>query len=207
MCGRYYIEADDPPEQLRRLLAEAEERAGDPLPAGEIAPGRRCAVVALSRRSGRPAAFPMRWGYPLEGKLLINARSETAARKPLFADSLRARRCLIPASAWFEWDHRARPLTKYRIAPRDEKWFFLAGLYRFGEGQAPEYTILTRAAADGLRDLHDRMPVALPADAAEAWLDPACDPESRMRQAALTDLRWTPVHAPGDTAQLSIFEA
>ncbi|MBR4710435.1 MAG: SOS response-associated peptidase [Clostridia bacterium] len=208
MCGRYYIEADDTPEELRRLLEEAEERAGEPMPTGEIAPGRATAVVAASRTDRRPAAFAMRWGYPIEGgRLLINARSETAARKPMFADSLRARRCLIPASAWFEWDHRAKPPAKHRITPREERWFFLAGLYRLRGAADAEYTILTREAAGGLHDLHPRMPVALSADTAAAWLDPAADPERLILDSALTDTAWVPVREPGGAAQLSFLEA
>lgn len=207
MCGRFYIEAEDTPEQLRRLLDEAEERAGEPLPVGEIAPGSRTAVVAASRRDRRPAAFPMRWGYPAEGgRLLINARSETAAVRPTFSASLRERRCLIPASAWFEWDHRTRPMAKYRIAPRGEAWFFLAGLYRLTGLRESEYTVLTREAVDGLHDMHPRMPVVLPGSLASEWLDPAADPERLMRERALSDIAWVPVHTPGGT-QLSFLEA
>ncbi|MBQ6175009.1 MAG: SOS response-associated peptidase [Clostridia bacterium] len=206
MCGRFYVEADDTPEQLRQLLEEAERRAGEPLASGEVCPGSRTAVVAVSRRTLKPAAFAMRWGYPLDGKLLINARSETAERKPLFSRSMRERRCLIPATAWFEWDHRRKPAAKYAISPADSTWFYLAGIYRYDDRTEPEYTILTREASDDLRGMHPRMPVALPASLGAQWLSPSCDP-ARLLSGALTRVRMDPAGAAADGEQISIFEA
>ncbi len=175
MCGRFYIPADDTPEMLADLLAEAERTETQPLPRGEITPGMRVAALCRSRASGTAKAFPMTWGYTGQGRLLINARSETAAERPTFRDSLRARRCLIPAAAWFEWDHRAKPMAKFRIRRAAFPWFYLAGLYRL-EDAGPRCTILTREAVAGLHDLHDRMPVTVAPQDAAVWLDPDADP-------------------------------
>ena len=82
MCGRFYVPADDMPEVIEALLRQANRTAPEPLPRGEITPGMRVASLCLSRGSRRAKAFPMTWGYPMQGKLLINARSETAAQKP-----------------------------------------------------------------------------------------------------------------------------
>ena len=137
--------------------------------AGEVFPGDRVPVLCLSR-AGNLRPFAMDWGYTLpDGKKLINARSETAAEKPLFRESVRLRRCLLPMSAYFEWEKRADGKRKYRIAPAEEGLFYLAGLYRF-EGVRPVCTVLTRAAAPEIEFIHGRMPVLLSAAAREDWI-------------------------------------
>lgn len=107
MCGRFFFDPDDMSdeelialldrEQEKNALAEEGEEA---LKFGEVYPGDYAAVIALNRKSER-SAFVMRWGYHVNRRLIINARSETAAEKPLFQQSMRERRCLIPASAYF----------------------------------------------------------------------------------------------------------
>ena len=201
MCGRFYVPADDAPEVIARLMAEAERTARSPLPRGEITPGMRVAALCLSRVSRQAKAFPMTWGVPMQGKLLINARSETAAEKPTFRDSLRERRCLIPAVAWFEWDHREKPMTKYRIRRSAFPWFYLAGLYRL-EDDGPRCAILTREAIEGLHDLHDRMPVTLAPEEAGAWLRPDADPEEWLRRDP-GPVSWQP--ESGQERQMGIF--
>ena len=137
--------------------------------AGEVFPGDRVPVLCLSR-AGNLRPFAMDWGYTLsDGKRLINARSETAAEKPMFRESMRLRRCLLPMSAYFEWERRADGKRKYRIAPAEEGPFYLAGLYRF-EGVRPVCTVLTRAAAPEIEFIHGRMPVLLSAAAREDWI-------------------------------------
>ncbi len=201
MCGRFYIPMDDAPEDLAGLLRSADERAGEPLPRGEISPGMRAPVVCLSK-AGSLKAFAMRWGYPIADRLLINARSETAAIRTVFQESYRARRCVIPATAWFEWDHRVSPMTKYRLRPESLPWFCLAGLYRNTE-DGPQFTILTREAVGSLHDLHGRMPVTFaPADV-RAWLNPETDPASMVGHdpGAISLLP-----EPGQAEQVTIWE-
>ena len=170
MCGRYWIEPEDDAELLRildqmnRVDPELEVRTG-----GEIFPGDGVPVLCLSR-AGNVRSFAMAWGYRMpDGRRLINARSETAAQKPLFRDSMRSRRCLLPMSAYFEWERRGRERIKYRIAPEAQGLHFLAGLYRF-EGGFPVCTVLTAAAAPEIAFIHHRMPVILPGEQRESWL-------------------------------------
>ena len=137
--------------------------------AGEVFPGDRVPVLCLSR-AGNLRPFAMDWGYTLsDGKKLINARSETAAEKPMFRESMRLRRCLMPMSAYFEWEKREGGKRKYRIAPAEGGAFYLAGLYRF-EGARPVCTVLTRAAAPEIEFIHSRMPVLLSAADREVWI-------------------------------------
>lgn len=183
MCGRFYIESDDAPDELIELLNRAEKRlqAADPdsrLPRGEVRPGDWAAVVSLNRAS-RQSVFPMKWGFRMDRQLLINARSETAAQKPTFRDSFANRRCLIPASAYFEWDHRTKPLMKYRFALPDAPLLWLAGMYRFEPDSAfPVFTVLTRPAAEAIAPFHDRMPVIVPEALRERWLDRSQPPQA-----------------------------
>lgn len=176
MCGRFYIDPDDmSDEELIALLDRekaAAEAAGDDLSftLGEVKPGDQAAVIALNRRMQR-SAFVMKWGYRVQDRLLINARSETAAQKPTFRESMRMRRCLIPASAYFEWDHREKPFQKYRIQTSERKMIYLAGLYRFEDNpRRPSFTILTREAAPDIACFHARMPVIIPASMTDEWL-------------------------------------
>ena len=170
MCGRYWIEpADDAAllriiDEMQRVDPELEVKTE-----GEIFPGDGVPALCLSR-AGNVRPFGMAWGYSMpDGRRMINARSETAAEKPLFRESMLARRCLLPLSAYFEWEHRGRQRVKYRIAPKADGLHFLAGLYRF-EGSRPVCVVLTAEAAPEIAFIHDRMPVILPEGKRDAWL-------------------------------------
>ncbi len=195
MCGRYYFDPDQMTDaELIALLNREKERSASlqkdmRLTVGEIHPGDHAAVIARNRRNQR-SAFVMHWGYRLNGRLVFNARSESAGEKPLFRSSMQDRRCLIPASAYFEWDHREKPLKKYRFAIPEEKMLYLAGLYRYEENAAvPSFTILTREATPDIFCFHARMPVIIPAALSDDWLDRSQPPEPVIHQ-AFTSVCW-----------------
>ena len=119
-----------------------------------------------------------------DGKLIINARSETAAEKPMFRDGMQQRRCLLPASHYFEWEKRQREKIKYAIKPSGSDMLFMAGLYRI-EGNKARFTILTRTPADNISFIHDRMPVILPKEAMNDWLNPKYAAVDVIRSAVL----------------------
>ena len=173
MCGRYRLDADQRDmEEIIRALNRREEKLGADKPvktSGDLHPGDR--VPALCRgRSGGIGAFAMEWGYRMEdGRRLINARLETAAQKPTFRDGMRSRRCLMPMSAYYEWERRGNDRVKYRISPKADGLSCLAGVYRLEE-DGPRFAVLTMEAADELAFIHDRMPVLVPYAAREAWL-------------------------------------
>ena len=118
--------------------------------------------------------------------MIINARSETAAESPMFAESMISRRCLIPATAYFEWEKTGEDKIKQQISPENEDRFYLAGLYRYEEGE-PVCVVLTRDASPSVSCIHDRMPVMLSGDAAKAWLNPQADARTALGQ-ALNDM-------------------
>ena len=136
----------------------------------------------------------MQWGYhlPRSSRPLVNARSESAAQKPVFRDSWLNHRCAIPMSWYFEWEHLTRPDgktrtgDKYLIQPRGLTVSWMAGLYRLENG-LPSCVILTRDPGPELLAIHDRMPVILPACAVDDWINPAGDPEPLL-SLALTDV-------------------
>lgn len=169
MCSRYFIEPEAQEEDWEEILAILQRR-NTPVKTGEIFPSDWAPVIANSR-SLRPAPFAMRWGYMLSnGKRVINARSETAGERSLFRDGMRQRRCLVPASNYFEWERRNSAKVKYAIRPRQSGLMYMAGIYRIVDGQG-EFSILTCAPTPDIQFIHDRMPVIFSREKAAAWLD------------------------------------
>lgn len=157
MCGRFEVDAEEP--VYAGLFGELKARVPG-LPQKEMLPGG----VALVRTAQGVAA--MRWGFsrPGGGGRVINARSETAAERKLFAAAFASARCLIPAAAYFEWNRGAGAARgqKCRLARRDGAPLYLAGLYRSEPDETlPAFVILTREARGEPAALHDRMPVVL----------------------------------------------
>ncbi len=195
MCCRYWV--DESPE-IREIV---EEMNRSPLVAkwhrikgitehGEVRPTDVVPVIAPDRRGAR-AVFPMKWGF--SGRtLLMNARSETAAAKPTFSEAWARHRCIVPASWYFEWEHRqgndgkVHTGDKYMIQPKGSSMTWLCGLYRIEEG-LPVFVVLTREPGEGIRFIHDRMPLILPEHLVEAWIRPDRRPEELLPH-ALTDM-------------------
>lgn len=215
MCGRFYVAPeDDYFQELAERINHSPltDRFYGKVPAnedglygGEVAPTSVVPVLAPNR-AGEQTVFPMQWGYRLppsgnrKQSLIINARSETAAEKPLFRDSWKQRRCVIPATAYFEWEHRmgfdGKPKIgqKYRIAPASGGRTYLAGLYRIEDG-LPSFVILTRMPAENLFWMHDRMPLILPETEVPGWISQDGKPE-RYLPLALTETVWEKAQAP-----------
>ena len=195
MCCRYY--AEESPE-LRPIVEEMNRsslvrkwnRISGIKSYGEIRPADVAPVIAPNR-FGERAVFPMKWGFP--GKsLMINARSETAASKVTFKESWERRRCIIPASWYYEWEHlkgqdgRTRTGERYMIQPKDATMTWLCGLYRIEEG-LPVFVILTREPGEEIRFIHDRMPLILPERCIDEWIRPDVKPEDLLGE-ALTEM-------------------
>lgn len=170
MCGRFYVPEDEDIRMIRAVLEQLELR-NVKVKTGDVFPGDAAAVVA-SNRHCEPQPFAMEWGYRLSGgKRIINARSETAAQKAMFADGITQRRCLIPVGHYYEWEKTDGGKVKYAIAPKGADGFFLAGIYRIESGN-PVFTILTRSASEDIAFIHERMPVIFPSAMAADWLNP-----------------------------------
>ena len=115
---------------------------------------------------------------------MINARSETVAEKPSFRNALRRRRCLVLADGFYEWQRVGKSKRPMGIVMRSGELFAFAGLWetwRNPEGtEIPSCTIITTAPNDLLRPIHNRMPVILPRELEDFWLDDSVDDNAAL---------------------------
>jgi putative SOS response-associated peptidase YedK len=181
MCGRYgyYHSRKEMGELLVSLGVQ------HPLPEVEprynVAPTDEMPVVRMEGET--PVLERMRWGLvPFwapdlkVGSQMINARCETIREKPAFREAVRTRRCLVPASGFYEW-LRLGPKAKQPVHIRrsDGRPLVFAGLWEeWGPREQPvrTYTVVTTSANKVLERIHDRMPVILSEQDARAWLRP-----------------------------------
>ena len=180
MCGRYSLVA------YLGELARRFEFDGDWLAfesAYNIAPTQDVLTVVggETRRGGfmRWGLVPW-WAKDLSiGNRMINARAETVAERPAFRDALRRRRCLVLADGFYEWQRTGKARRPMRVTMRSEEPFAFAGLWSTWKdpdgNRIPSCAIITTAANDLLRPVHDRMPVVLPRQMEELWLDATVD--------------------------------
>ena len=187
MCGRFTSTVDP------QLLAE---RFGIALPEGierrfNIAPTQH--VLAVVGERGERAARLLRWGLVPHwandrkiGFKMINARAETVAERPTYRTLLAKHRCLILADGFYEWrvdpDGVKRPV---RFTLAGGAPFAFAGLNAFWRDPESDEvlescTIITTTANALVAPVHDRMPVILPRDVEDAWLDPSLDREQAL---------------------------
>lgn len=188
MCGRYTLISNA--EAIRRLfrLPLFDERLA--IPRYNIAPTQPIVVVRQGAR-GRELV-PMRWGLipgwakdPKDISLLSMARAEGIETKPAFQNAFRRRRCLIPASGFYEWQRRGKGAKQpFAVRPDDAELLAFAGLWEtwFGTDGAEIDTaaIVTVPCNEGLRALHDRMPAIIAAESFETWLSPNTDPAEAL---------------------------
>jgi putative SOS response-associated peptidase YedK len=186
MCGRFVAASDA--EGLMRFFMVDERRGEEVPPSWNVAPTDP--VLAVAVHEDRRMLVTFRWGLvPFWAKdrksasRHINARAETVAEKPAFAESFRRRRCLIPADGFYEWQrHPDGSRTPYFIHRTDGAPMAFAGLW--ASWRDPDRdgarlltcTIITTQAGDGIADLHPRTPVVLPQAAWDDWLDRDTDP-------------------------------
>jgi putative SOS response-associated peptidase YedK len=182
MCGRYQL-GNAGPHVISELVGfDVFEEHGPSLPPRwNIAPTQLAPVVRAAG-GGREVAS-LRWGLTPSwakdlafGAKCVNARSETAAAKPAFRSALRARRCLVPATGFYEWT-KGPPKRAFLFRREDRAGFALAGLWESwtdrGTGEVVDtFAILTTAANPLVLPVHERMPVVVPRARWAAWLDP-----------------------------------
>ncbi|QDV04922.1 Putative SOS response-associated peptidase YedK [Planctomycetes bacterium Poly30] len=185
MCGRYALTVE--PDVLTALFAlkaltEYDRRYN-------LAPSQEAPVIVRDGASEEHVARTMRWGlvpsWSKDSKIAyktINARSETAAVKPSFRSAFKRRRCLVPASWFYEWKRDGKEKIPYRIRRVDGDPLAFAGLWEEWNGSGTEaarttFTILTTSASDDLADLHDRMPCIVERPDFDRWLTPEIEDE------------------------------
>ncbi len=176
MCGRYSL------FHLPEFIAEYQLALADLMkPRYNIAPSQSVPAIINDRGLG---VRELRWGLiPFWSKnkstSLINARAETVDEKPSFRQSFAKRRCLIPADGFYEWKKEGARKQPYRITLTDRKVFCFAGIWetwRSPDGERiSSCAIITTAANEMIRPIHNRMPVVLTRDDESSWLDRDAD--------------------------------
>jgi putative SOS response-associated peptidase YedK len=173
MCGKFVLSGDweiiaqefdlSAPESALRTT-------------GDIQPGQDSTCIIRTETGN--GIVNLHWGFAPQwvtpkpkAKLLINARAETLAEKPSFADAFQKRRCLIVAFGFYEWSEKKKPFYFYLRSGRP---FGLAGIYEPAitpSGPRSSFVIITTTPNKLIAPLHDRMPVIIPADQRFLWLD------------------------------------
>ena len=182
--------AATPPDVLAGYFDVAEIRNDDIPPSWNVAPTREVYAVAARKEDGARQLGSFRWGLvpswaedPSIGSRLINARVESVADKPAFRKALTARRCIIPADAFYEWQIRDGKKTKqpWLVRRADGEPLAFAGLWEVWRDAEGEWLrtccIITTHATGELADIHVRCPVILERDAWEPWVDRDLDDE------------------------------
>jgi putative SOS response-associated peptidase YedK len=177
VCGRYML-ATTPQALAQRFHLDSPPPAAPR--AYNVAPQALMPVI-LGRRPSQ--LEPMQWGlvpaWAKERTTLdknINARSETVAERPAYRAAFRYRRCLVPAGGFYAWRRTPHGQQPYFIHVPDEPLFAFAGLWESWHGpdgdELRTYTILTTTPNALVASIHDRMPVILPREVEDRWLDP-----------------------------------
>lgn len=178
MCGRFNLRA--PSHQLVDFFDLGEIEFPDTPPRFNIAPTQP--VFAIRDDGGRREPTFLQWGLvpywskdPKMGARMINARGETVATKPAFRAAFKRRRCLIPASGFYEWKKLdAKNKQPYHIHFADDSIMTFAGLWEHWESAdgsvIQSCTVITTAANSLMSTLHDRMPVILDKSNFDRWL-------------------------------------
>ncbi len=199
MCGRYVSRADKQalaeafhaslaPELEDSPYSDGAEPAPDFAPDFNVAPQSWQPVIRIDRETGRRQLTRMRWGlvpyWAKDTKIAystINARAETLASSPAFREALKRRRCLIPASAFYEWEKvdvpgkKSKAKQPYAIALPAMPLFAFAGLWEHWRDKATgtqleTYTIITTDPNPLMEKFHERMPVILRPEDYQRWL-------------------------------------
>lgn len=187
MCGRFSLHGSE--EELRIQFAVADLPALTPR--YNIAPSQDVLCVRASPADGRTADM-LRWGLvpgwskePRTRYSMINARAETVAEKPAYRRAFRQRRCLIPASGFYEWRQTGKGKQPWYIHMRDQRVFAFAGLWEHWQDDAghtlDSCSIVVTTPNALVGTIHDRMPVVLAPEDYERWLDPQLQDPTRLK--------------------------
>jgi putative SOS response-associated peptidase YedK len=182
MCGRFGLEYGDdfyPRFKIKNLLPNFKTNFN-------ISPGQEVPIITLNTNANYVQT--MKWGFvpswaddPKIGYKMFNARVETIQEKPTFRTSFGNRRCIIPASFFYEWKDEDGKKTPYCIKVKDEKFFAMAGIFSLWTDLKTKtslntFSILTSSSNDELSPVHERMPVILKPEEEVIWLEKGNDP-------------------------------
>ncbi len=189
MCGRFTLTTDT--DVLAEVFDLTDAATGDAVPRRfNIAPTDPVAVIRADP-TGLRSLSRMRWGLVPRwadsikiGARMINARAETVHKVGAFKHAYRRRRCLVAADGWYEWRKMPDGKQPFRFVRPDRRPFGMAGLWEEWADAGGEIlescTVITVAPNPVAAEVHDRMPLILPADAYQLWLDPEMKDTDRL---------------------------
>lgn len=162
MCGRYYID-DETAKEIEKIVKQVSEKYSHK---GDVYPTNQVPVVY--KKQEVLSCENMTWGFPnFKNKgVMINARSETVKEKRTFSDSILHRRCIIPATGFYEWD---KSKNKVSFKRKDNQILFMGGIWRTYEDEK-RFVILTTNANSSVSQIHERMPLILEQTELEDWI-------------------------------------
>lgn len=179
MCGRFYVD-EGTVKEIEQIIRGVDLRI-QKMRTGDIYPSQSAGILTCNSQQKNPLPASsaaenspalelteMHWGFPQYQKkgLLINARAETALERRTFCDSVRYRRCIIPAKHFYEWDSDKNKVTFFR---EDRPILFMAGFYNRFQNEE-RFMILTTQANASVNPVHNRMPVVLDESELEDWV-------------------------------------
>jgi putative SOS response-associated peptidase YedK len=192
MCGRYTLAAG--PEYISEYFG-LESPLPDFQPSYNISPGGDVPVIWQAPADGRACSM-MHWGLiphwakePSTKYRMINAKAETLDERPAYRSAFRHRRCLIPASGFYEWKAEPNGKQPYYIQPANAELFAFAGLWEYWEGNHTinSCTIITIPANHSIAAIHDRMPGLIARQHFSTWLDPNFNETPALQALLLPD--------------------
>lgn len=174
VCGRFTLQT--PRETLQMLFGfsgpgPSWDAAMSERPRFNVAPTQP--ILTVGTRDGARFGDWAAWGLSFRGRLVINARAETAFERPVFRDGVTSRRVMVPADGFIEWKKDGRRRLPYHLTRADGRPLALGGFVRPRRDGPPTCAILTTAANEDMDGLHERMPVILSEADLGVWLDPA----------------------------------
>ena len=186
MCGRFAFSAKG---QFGYESLQVPEPP--PFERYNIAPSQDILAIRTAPETGRSEWVMLRWGLvpfwskePGGKRPLINARAEGIEAKPSFRGPIRHRRCIVPASGFYEWRRQGTGKQPYFVRPAAAEVFALAGIWDHWEGKQGEViesvAIITTSANERMQPIHERMPVILEKEEVAAWIAPATKLETAL---------------------------
>ncbi len=177
MCGRYYFDIDE--KELKQIVQEVQRNINMELKTGEIYPTNIAPIITAQ------GAILAKWGFPKWNSkgVVINARAEGLADKRMFKNLVNAKRCIIPASGFFEWQQNDTGAKNKYYFKNPESVLYMAGLFNtFNhkteqlslfdvDEEQPSYVIITKDANKYMAGIHDRMPLIYNKEEKSAWLN------------------------------------
>jgi putative SOS response-associated peptidase YedK len=183
MCGRYAILTEEENIEIKEILSEINERfknetSQKPIfKSGEIFPTDKVPIITGDAAGGKVMNL-FKWGFPTfkqTNAVIINARCETLLEKPTFKSIFHTKRCLVPASGFYEWKESEGKKEKYFIRVQNQELFYMAGIYNtFKDKNGNPFTgfvIITTGANEKMAGIHNRMPVIFEKKDTGIWLD------------------------------------